>query len=169
MKDFFSFDAEIDVWIGEDPENLEMYTIKEPTIIRVPPKLYHCPVNFRKINPEKPIVFSAVYLDGDWSKINRRVNAEGREEFTYDGAGIRRCVMDRSKECIYCGKCFSKAMKDQEAKNKVEKKDSQEHQLQLLAPYFASRAPKGRTPGNRRRARRSCRAAPGWSIRPPRS
>ena len=112
MKNFFEFDAEVDVWIGDDPENLEMYTLTSPTVIRVPPKLYHCPVNFRKINPEKPIVFSAVYLDGDWSKINRKVDAEGNESFMYDGAGVRRCVKDRTKECIYCGECFSEARKE---------------------------------------------------------
>ena len=136
MANFAEFDGEVDVWLGEDAENMEMFTIKEPTIIRVPPKLYHCPVNFRKINPDKPIVFSAVYLDGDWSKINRKVNAEGREEFTYDGAGIRRCVMDRTKECIYCGKCFSKAMKDFEAKKPEEKKEAAAPQQNMLAPYY---------------------------------
>ena len=141
MSNFFEFDAEIDVWLGDDAENMEMFTITQPTIIRVPPKLYHCPVNFRKINPEKPIVFSAVYLDGDWSKINRRVNEQGREEFTYDGAGIRRCVMDRTKECIYCGNCFSKAMKAMEEKQPEEKKpeakkEAAPQQQNMLTAYY---------------------------------
>ncbi|NLL39518.1 MAG: hypothetical protein GX254_08045 [Clostridiales bacterium] len=130
MNNFFEFDAEVDVWLGDDPERLELFTLTEPTIIRVPPKLYHCPVNFRRFS--KPIVFSAIYLDGDWSKINRHVNAEGREEFTYDGAGIRRCVLDRSKECVYCGKCFSQAMKD----FMKEAKKEQAPQADLLAPYY---------------------------------
>ncbi|MGI6216603.1 MAG: hypothetical protein ACOYIK_03205 [Coriobacteriales bacterium] len=129
MHDFFNFDAEVDVWIGEDPNNLEMYTLKEPTIIRVPPKMYHCPVNFRVIN--KPITFSAVYLDGDWSKINRTVGEDGREVFTYDGAGVRRCVKDSSKECIYCGECFSKEMKDAMAKA-----TSDIPNFDVLAPYY---------------------------------
>ncbi|MDR2664792.1 MAG: hypothetical protein LBC21_00755, partial [Oscillospiraceae bacterium] len=136
MNNFFEFDAEVDVWLGEDPERLEMFRITEPTIIRVPPKLYHCPVNFRRIT--KPIVFSAVYLDGDWSKINRSIGPDGRELFTYDGAGIRRCVLDRSKECVYCGKCFSQAMNDYaDAKAaspaEVEPEPPQEG---LLAPYY---------------------------------
>ena len=130
FNNFFEFDAEVDVWLGEDPERMELFTLTQPTIIRVPPKLYHCPINFRRIS--KPILFSAVYLDGDWSKINRKVNAEGREEFTYDGAGIRRCVYDRSKECIYCGKCFSKAMK--EFAEKAKKEDSP--QTNLLDKFY---------------------------------
>lgn len=109
LRNFFEFDAEVDVWLGDDPERMEMFTLTQPTIIRVPPKLYHCPVNFRRIT--KPIMFSAVYLDGDWSKISPRKDADGREVFQYDGAGIRRCVLDRSKECVYCGKCFSAGQK----------------------------------------------------------
>lgn len=140
MKNFFEFDAEVDVWIGDDPENLEMYTLTSPTVIRVPPKLYHCPVNFRKINPEKPIVFSAVYLDGDWSKINRKVDAEGNESFMYDGAGVRRCVKDRTKECIYCGECFSEARKER-MKKALAPKGSE-----WLDPYYemAKRSGQGR-------------------------
>ncbi|SHI13016.1 hypothetical protein SAMN02745823_02645 [Sporobacter termitidis DSM 10068] len=129
LNNFFEFDAEVDVWLGDDPERMELFTLTQPTIIRVPPKLYHCPVNFRRIT--KPIVFSAVYLDGDWSKINRRVNAEGREEFTYDGAGIRRCVLDRAKECIYCGKCFSAA-----AKEYLEKAEKEGSNDERIAPYY---------------------------------
>ncbi|MDR1330288.1 MAG: hypothetical protein LBK23_11885 [Oscillospiraceae bacterium] len=136
MNNFFEFDAEVDVWLGEDPERLEMFHITEPTIIRVPPKLYHCPVNFKRIT--KPIVFSAVYLDGDWSKINRAVGPDGREQFTYDGAGIRRCVLDRTKECIYCGKCFSQAMNDFAAAEAAAPAaaDPEPPQTDMLAPYY---------------------------------
>jgi hypothetical protein len=130
MNNFFEFDAEVDVWLGEDAERMELFTLTEPTIIRVPPNLYHCPVHFRRIT--KPIVFSAVYLDGNWSKINRHVNAEGREEFTYDGAGIRRCVLDRSKECVFCGKCFT-AMKDESAGEAAIDLPSPS---EMLAPFY---------------------------------
>ncbi|MBQ4308534.1 MAG: hypothetical protein II772_02315, partial [Lachnospiraceae bacterium] len=106
---FDGFDAEIDIWLGEDPTNLEMVTITQPAIIRIPPKLYHCPINFRRIG--KPVLFSAMYCDGDWSKISPVFGEDGTEkEFRYDGAGIRRCVKDRSKECVYCGACFSERM-----------------------------------------------------------
>jgi hypothetical protein len=133
-NNFFDFGAEVDFWLGEDPEHLEMFTITEPTIIRIPPKLYHCPLNFR--NVVRPIVFSAMYLDGDWSKINRKKNDEGREEFTYDGAGIRRCVYDGAKECIYCGKCFSKALKEFEEKPEEDKAAEAPPTADLMAPYY---------------------------------
>lgn len=126
---FDGFDAEIDIWLGEDPERLELITITEPSIVRIPPKLYHCPINFRRIG--KPVLFSAMYLDGDWSKITPIVNADGREEFRYDGAGIRRCVKDRSKECVYCGACFSEALKEME-----EKGGDESPTADLMAPYY---------------------------------
>ena len=122
------FDAEIDIWLGEDPENLELYTITEPVIIRIPPKFYHCPINFRRIG--KPVLFSAMYLDGDWSKITPIVNAEGIQEFRYDGAGVRRCVKDRTNECMYCGECFSESQKK-------DLKKAMEMQADMLAPYYA--------------------------------
>ena len=128
LRNFFEFDAEVDVWLGDNPERMELFTLTQPTIIRVPPKLYHCPVNFRRVT--KPIMFSAVYLDGDWSKINRGKDAGGREEFRYDGAGIRRCVFDDSNECIYCGKCFSAGQK--EALEQAKKGASAD----MLIPYY---------------------------------
>jgi len=130
------FDAEIDIWLGEDPENLELYTITEPVIIRIPPKFYHCPINFRRIG--KPVLFSAMYCDGDWSKITPIVAPNGDQAFAYDGAGVRRCVKDRSKECIYCGQCFSERMNDFEEK-KAEADTVEEvadPNANLLAPYY---------------------------------
>lgn len=121
------FDAEIDIWLGEDPERMELFTVTEPVIIRIPPKLYHCPINFRRIG--KPVLFMAMYLDGDWSKITPQKNADGLEEFKYDGAGIRRCVHDRTKECTYCGACFSEKMKEDMA-------NSQNFTSDLLAPFY---------------------------------
>jgi hypothetical protein len=56
----------------------------------------------------------------------------GDEEFWYDGAGIRRCVYDRSKNCIYCGKCFSEKT---EAEVKKPKQDD-EPDFEMLTPYY---------------------------------
>ena len=131
FNDFYGgFDAEIDIWLGDDPQRLEMFTITSPVIIRIPPKLYHCPINFRRIG--KPVLFSAMYLDGDWSKITPIINEEGGEDFKYDGAGVRRCVKDRSNECIYCGECFSEKMKEFEEAGK----DEPPPQEEMLKPYY---------------------------------
>lgn len=124
MTDFYgSFDAEVEVWLGDDPLKMEKIAITGPTIIRVPPNLWHCPISFKRVG--KPVCFIPLYLDGDWSKINRETDADGRDFFVYDGAGIRRCVKDRSKLCTYCGACFSENGK----------KQKDEGGGDLLAPY----------------------------------
>ena len=106
LVDFFgSFDAEVEVWLGEDPRHMEKITITEPTIIRVPPKLWHCPINFKRVG--KPVCFIPLYYDGGWCKITREETPEGRELYVVEGEGLRHCVYDMEKVCTYCGKCFS--------------------------------------------------------------
>lgn len=122
LADFFgSFDAEAEVWIGDNPNKLEKVTITEPTVIRVPPNLWHCPIHFKRVG--KPVCFIPLYLDGHWSKINRQPGPDGRDMFIYDGAGIRRCVMDPDKLCTYCGKCFSQAVRERQEQARKEPED----------------------------------------------
>jgi hypothetical protein len=52
-----SFDAEIDLWMGEE---MEKHTITSTTIVFIPKGMQHAPLNFRKIN--KPVLFHALYL-----------------------------------------------------------------------------------------------------------
>jgi hypothetical protein len=52
-----SFDAEIDIWMGDE---MEKHTIKTTTIVFIPKGMNHCPLNFRVIN--KPVLFHALYL-----------------------------------------------------------------------------------------------------------
>lgn len=107
---FGSFDAEVEVWLGDDPECMEKITITGPTVIRVPPFLWHCPINFKRV--DKPVCFIPMYLDGAWTKILKSVDQNGRELFTFDGEGIRHCIYDKNKLCEYCGKCFAEAAKE---------------------------------------------------------
>ena len=52
---FSSFDAQIDLFLGEE---MEKYLIDKPTIVYIPPKMVHCPLNFRVLN--KPVLFTAL-------------------------------------------------------------------------------------------------------------
>ncbi|MBR6951077.1 MAG: hypothetical protein IKH56_05030 [Oscillospiraceae bacterium] len=128
LEHFFeSFDAEIEVWLGDDPRRMEKVTITEPTIIRVPPNLWHCPINFKRIG--KPVCFIPLYLDGNWSKITRIVDQNGREDFRYEGADLRHCIYDDMKKCTFCGKCFSQMAKEAEAAGQDPGGD-------MLAPFY---------------------------------
>jgi hypothetical protein len=60
---FSSFDAQADLWLGEE---MEQYLIDKPTIVFIPKGLQHCPLNFRKIN--KPVLFTALELTPVFTK-----------------------------------------------------------------------------------------------------
>ena len=57
-----SFDAEIEFWIGEDVHNMEKYIINTPTIIRVPAGMWHCPLDFKRV--DKPVFFQPALMSG---------------------------------------------------------------------------------------------------------
>ncbi len=61
-----SFDAEVDLWMGEE---MEKHTITSTTIVFIPKGMQHAPLNFRKIN--KPILFHALYLGPYLDRENR--------------------------------------------------------------------------------------------------
>jgi len=44
--DIFDFDAEISFKIGDSPDTLEERIITKPTVVRIPPYMWHCPINF---------------------------------------------------------------------------------------------------------------------------
>ena len=52
-----SFDAEIDLWMGEE---MEKHTITSTTVVFIPKDVQHAPLNFRVIR--KPVLFHALYL-----------------------------------------------------------------------------------------------------------
>ena len=52
----FDFEARIEFTMGKG-EDAETYIITQPTIIRVPAGVYHCPLNFKEVN--KPVLFLA--------------------------------------------------------------------------------------------------------------
>ncbi len=110
LEHFFeSWDAEVEVWLGDDPRHMEKLTLTAPAIIRVPPKMWHTPINFKRVG--KPVCFIPFYLDGSWCKIIRDDTQDGKEHYTVVGEGLRHCVYNQDKLCEYCGKCFSEQAK----------------------------------------------------------
>ena len=100
ISEFFDFDAEIEIMLGWDRDHMEKIVITEPSVIRVPPHMWHCPINFKRIT--KPVGFLPVYPDGDWTKVVPNKNGNG---YVYEAASLRRCTYNVNKVCVYCGKC----------------------------------------------------------------
>ncbi len=105
VPDVFDFDATIELDIGEDPDNMETMIIDKASVIKIPPYMWHGPIRF---NNRKPVVFQAAYFDGTWSKISRRIKADGTYGYIYEGDNVRMCKERPSEKCTLCGKCFDK-------------------------------------------------------------
>ncbi|MCX8033633.1 MAG: hypothetical protein N3B14_09690 [Thermoleophilia bacterium] len=103
FPDVFDFDAEIEFFMGADPDRMERFMITRPTIIRIPPLTWHCPLNFKKV--QKPLMFQAALLHGDFGVIKRRESADGYY-YVYEGDETRSCVLEKNKRCVFCGRCF---------------------------------------------------------------
>ncbi len=109
--DMFDFDAEIDFAIGEDPDHMEHRMITKPTVVKLPPTTWHCPILFRKMN--KPLMFQSVFLDGTWGTITRSKEEPVDKGFfartymyDYMGDNVRFCRFNEKKRCNICGACF---------------------------------------------------------------
>lgn len=104
LVNFFDFDAEIEIWIGEDPDQLEKYIITKPSLVRIPARIWHGPINYKRVG--KPVAFSSIYFDGELCKITRRINSDDTVEYPYIGSSQKKCVFDRTKNCSSCGRCI---------------------------------------------------------------
>jgi hypothetical protein len=115
----FDFDAEIEMFFGDDPDHLESKIITKPTVVRIPPNVWHCPIKFRKMN--KPLVFQAAFLSGTWGTITQAADDKQPDippevlakmpfarmhTYNYMGDNVRFCKYNDKKRCNICGACF---------------------------------------------------------------
>ena len=93
----FDFDADISLTLGEE---MEEYSITQPTIVRIPAGVQHCPLNFKRVG--KPVFFQAALMQGMFGGVYGA--GENQKEFFYNGPG--QCVYDALKKCDSCKKCL---------------------------------------------------------------
>ena len=112
---FGSFDAEMRFWIGEDLDHMEEHVITEPTIVRIPPYWWHCPLEFRRVT--KPVYLEVIHLRGEFGTFQYR-EIDGEKKLVYTGfttfTGRQPCVKNASKACDFCGACGKKPPKPRE-------------------------------------------------------
>jgi len=110
--DIFDFDCKITMTIGADPDHMEEKIITRPTVVRIPPNIWHSPILFRDV--KKPVMFQAAYMGGTWGTITRNPVPEGMQAgryksqwlYSYNGDDVRFCKLEQGKRCNLCGKCF---------------------------------------------------------------
>ena len=59
----------VELTLSRDRKKLEKFVITEATTVFVPAGLYHCPLNFKKVNdPRKPILFHDLFFSPEYKR-----------------------------------------------------------------------------------------------------
>jgi hypothetical protein len=94
------WDAHIELTIGLS-DDAETYSIDEPTTVRIPAGVWHCPLDFVRIG--KPVFFQPGLMQGVFGGVYL-IDGEEREMY-YNGQ--IQCVLDHNKKCNVCKKCLA--------------------------------------------------------------
>ena len=86
INNFFDFDAEIEIEMGDDPDHTETHIITEPTVIQITPGMWHGPVKFKKVGA--PINYMPIFLNGKYGKIVREKGPSGTMIDVFKSGGI---------------------------------------------------------------------------------
>ena len=55
--------GEVELTLGENEKELEKFVFTTATVVYVPAGMFHCPLNFKKVNnPNKPILFHDLFF-----------------------------------------------------------------------------------------------------------
>ena len=113
LDDIFNSEFEVTMFMGDSPTEMEMYKITKPSIVRVPAGVWHCPVYYNKINRGTTTILW--YGGITTGRVYPKIDENGNESVIYETDNwTRQCVMDESKLCTYCGKCFDQSEEDVE-------------------------------------------------------
>jgi len=101
FPNLFDFDADIELTMGKVGEDAEVFIINEPSIIRVPTGVHHCPINFTRV--DEPIFFQAILMQDMFSSIYDTEDG-GKKELWYNGP--LPCKLKPADKCDSCRECI---------------------------------------------------------------
>ena len=105
LDNIFESEFELDFFLGDSVNTMEVYKITKPTIVCVPPSVWHCPIYYKKVvrGTNTMILLSAP----NWGKVLNRHDENGNDELYYESGFAKMCAKDPSINCTYCGICVS--------------------------------------------------------------
>lgn len=92
--------AELTIGLGGDAE---VYAIDQPMTIRIPAGVWHCPMNFIRV--DKPVFFQAATIQDMFG--GTYLMPDGERELVYNGQ--IKCVLGEDKKCDCCKKCLARS------------------------------------------------------------
>ena len=94
------WDAHVELTLGLG-DDAEVIVIDQPMTIRVPAGLWHCPLNFIRV--DKPVFFQPALLQGMFG--GTYIMPDGERELYYNGQ--IECPLKPGKKCDCCKKCLA--------------------------------------------------------------
>ncbi|MBN2238259.1 MAG: hypothetical protein JW712_00665 [Dehalococcoidales bacterium] len=65
---FLDLGGEVEFSLGDGPDNMEKFVFTSPTVVHLTKGLWHCPLNFKRVdNPEKPVLFMNLLATTDYT------------------------------------------------------------------------------------------------------
>ncbi len=97
---------EVNLFMGDSAQHMEMYKITKPTLVRVPAGVWHCPVLYKNIGGG--ITNYMWYKGNSTGRVYPRVDENGEPTIFYEKDNwVHPCKLDPERNCVYCGKCFN--------------------------------------------------------------
>ena len=97
---------EVDLFMGDSAQHMEMYKITRPTLVRVPAGVWHTPIYYR--NCGRGVTNLMWYKGFSAGRVYPGVDENGEPTEMYEKDNwIHPCKLDPERNCVYCGKCFN--------------------------------------------------------------
>jgi hypothetical protein len=120
LTNIFESEFEVDFFMGDSAQSMEVYNITKPSFIRVPAGVWHCPVYYKKV--VRGLNNMLWYGGTSTGRVYPRTDGDGKSELFYEKDNwVRDCVKDPTKLCTWCGLCFDQ---------------TEEHVLEYVAPFY---------------------------------
>lgn len=112
----FEAEFQVDFFLGDSANSMELYHITKPTVVCVPPSVWHCPIVYKKV--VRGINTMILFTGANWGKVLSRLDENGNEELYYEAGMEKHCEKDPTKKCTYCGECISESYDGEAVMNK---------------------------------------------------
>ena len=73
IKNMTDLGGEVELTLGESKNKLEKFVFTTATTVYVPAGMFHCPLNFKKVNnPNKPILFHDFFFSREYKRRGKK-------------------------------------------------------------------------------------------------
>ena len=124
LDNLWEDEFEVDMFMGDSAQSMEMYKITKPTLVRVPAGVWHCPVYYKECG--RGINNFMWYKGISTGRVYPKIGEDGQPTVFYEKDNwVHPCKLNPEKNCVYCGKCFGQ---------------SEEYVQEYMKPFFENMA-----------------------------